>query len=268
MKSQRLALSIWLRRQVLVDFHGQPILDLVFRLNRTGKHVIFGCNHIDPRVMLFRFFEAFDDLPVILSTLGYYGIGAVPVVTVDPNISTKRVAGRWCYRFIRAVKTRLILSAIDQALVVRMNLAEPSLTARGNIRHLRLALSTLVDSNVTFFPYGNSYPPGRQRFDIATALPNGNFLKFSQQDVSMLLQWRNSIKPGMFWCAQKTGLPIVPVYIEFFEDSKAWLLMVGEPLYCKQHKSPQGEKMERIRLARSFVDNLRNLRLRSKLMQE
>lgn len=260
-------LKLYPRGSVQVGVHGVEDLRRVKALNERGEFVLLGCNHIEPANALYRVLDLFDDMRICRFVLDSFSLESVPMISVDPNVSMGTLVGRSSYFVLRNIKRLLVRVSLGKCIFLRMNLFAPRSTVSRNVTEVRAALDSLRQKNIILFPYGHCYPPGSQKFEIGTALPDRDFCKLSEvsQSSRHLREWRHSIKPGIFWLAQRQKSEIVPIYLDCCQRYRSWNLFIGHRIAVELGGDCRASANSRLQAAITFVEEMARLQVMAKV---
>lgn len=139
---------------------------------------------------------------------------------------------------------------ITGGVPIAVNIQAPRYALEKNRPRIREIFSTLANTNLTVYPYGNWFESGEQTFHEEDDLQDGaNFV-----NVNDFEKWRNSLKIGFIKIAQKSKAPIVPVYVE--NNNGEWCVIFGKPI-------TPSDGIPDIDLAKTYLTCMRELKAQS-----
>lgn len=230
-----------------VEVSGIDNLLEVGRLNEDQeakrKFVIFAPNHVEPNSALRRNLALAEDFSQLKSVLSVRGLDTSVLFRGDGDM---KIGDSAVKKYLYEAHSK-VFSALGRAytggIPLAINAEEPGVAMAKNLPAMREVMRTLGEKNLTIYPYGNWFPAGEQKFE---ELGEDGFV--SQNDFE---NWRKSLKSGFIRIAQKTGAPIVPVYVDNTDGN--WRMDFGELIYV-------GKDDDLVKVGEAYLREMRKLR--------
>jgi hypothetical protein len=207
---------------------GEEVLAHIKTLNEHGRFVLFAPNHLTPQNGLSKVFGIPDDYAALKKVLDQHNVSSTVIAKGDTNIAfgPENSALHGIKKTIYQVHQKIFSHLMQKAtggITVSINYKEPAHNVAKNVGAIRKIIDTLgTKDNLVMYPLGNWRNSGEDEFDPETHLDGGNAFVDKKKEFE---RWRACIKDTFIRLAQKTGAPIVPVYVEYTDNK--WVVRFG-----------------------------------------